>query len=57
MCSDFIVGMELIAENSIKKWRDLIGPTKCSVNTLLIYNRLQESRLLIVLELSMGQMV
>jgi len=27
MSSDLIVGMELVAENSIKKWRTLIGPT------------------------------
>ncbi|CAD8056661.1 unnamed protein product [Paramecium sonneborni] len=31
ICSDFIVGLELIADNSVKKWRDLIGPTKCQV--------------------------
>jgi len=31
MCSDFIVGMELISENSIQKWRTLIGPTNCQV--------------------------
>lgn len=29
--SDFIVGLELIATNCIKKWRDLIGPTKCQI--------------------------
>ena len=29
--SDFIVGLELVADNPIKKWRDLIGPTKCMV--------------------------
>lgn len=31
ICSDFIVGLELISDNSIKKWRELIGPTKCQV--------------------------
>ena len=27
MTSDLVVGMDLIADNSVKKWRDLIGPT------------------------------
>ena len=27
MSSDFIVALELIAEDGIKKWRELIGPT------------------------------
>lgn len=31
MSSDFIVGMELVAENCILKWRNLIGPTNCHV--------------------------
>jgi nucleoside-diphosphate kinase len=29
--SDFVVGLELIAENVISKWRTLIGPTNCQV--------------------------
>ena len=31
MASDFALGMELIAENVIQKWRSLIGPTNCQV--------------------------
>lgn len=31
ICSDFIVGMELVAGNCIKGWRDLIGPTNCQI--------------------------
>ena len=27
MSSDFIVGMELVGDNSIKRWRELLGPT------------------------------
>ena len=27
MTSDYVVGMELVAPEAIKKWRDLIGPT------------------------------
>jgi len=27
ICSDFVVGLELICEDSINRWRDLIGPT------------------------------
>ena len=27
MSSDLIVGVELIAENAVKKWRDVMGPT------------------------------
>lgn len=26
--SDYVVGMELISMDAIKKWRDFIGPTK-----------------------------
>ena len=36
MCSDFVVGMELIAENCILKWRTFIGPTNCQVGIFLI---------------------
>lgn len=31
ICSDFVVGMELVAEGAIAKWRKLIGPTNCQV--------------------------
>ena len=31
MSSDFVVGMELVAENCVQKWRELIGPTNCHV--------------------------
>ena len=31
MSSDFIVGLELVSEDAIKKWRTLIGPTNCQV--------------------------
>lgn len=31
MSSDFVVGMELVGEGAIKKWRNLIGPTNCQV--------------------------
>jgi nucleoside-diphosphate kinase len=31
ICSDFVVGMELIAEDAVTKWRTLIGPTNCQV--------------------------
>jgi nucleoside diphosphate kinase len=27
MSSDWIVGLELIRENAVKKWRDVMGPT------------------------------
>lgn len=27
MTSDYVVGMELVAQDAIKKWRTLIGPT------------------------------
>ncbi len=27
MSSDLIVGMELVADNAIQKWRQLLGPT------------------------------
>jgi nucleoside-diphosphate kinase len=30
MTSDLVVGLELIADNCVKKWRDLIGPTDVS---------------------------
>lgn len=33
MSSDFIVGLELVGENAIKRWRELLGPT----NTLVIF--------------------
>jgi len=29
--SDFIVGIELVGNDSIKKWRSLIGPTNCQI--------------------------
>jgi nucleoside-diphosphate kinase len=31
ICSDVVVGMELVAENAIDKWRQLIGPTNTAV--------------------------
>lgn len=31
MSSDFIVGVELVDNDSIKKWRSLIGPTNCQI--------------------------
>jgi len=31
MSSDLIVGMELVAEGAIAKWRKTIGPTNCDV--------------------------
>lgn len=31
MSSDLIVGMELVGENAIKKWRQLLGPTNSLV--------------------------
>ena len=31
MTSDFVVGMELVADNAILKWRKLIGPTNSLV--------------------------
>lgn len=31
MSSDFIVGIELVDSDSIKKWRTLIGPTNCQI--------------------------
>lgn len=31
MSSDFIVGMELVGDNAIKRWRDLLGPTNTFV--------------------------
>jgi nucleoside diphosphate kinase len=31
MSSDFIVGIELVDNDSIKKWRSLIGPTNCQI--------------------------
>lgn len=31
MSSDFIVGLELVDADSIKKWRTLIGPTNCQI--------------------------
>ncbi len=27
MTSDLVIGMELISDNCVKKWRDLLGPT------------------------------
>ncbi len=31
MSSDFILGLELVGENSIKRWRELLGPTNSLV--------------------------
>eukprot|EP00331_Platyophrya_macrostoma_P015880 CAMPEP_0176472858 /NCGR_PEP_ID=MMETSP0127-20121128/41985_1 /TAXON_ID=938130 /ORGANISM="Platyophrya macrostoma, Strain WH" /LENGTH=280 /DNA_ID=CAMNT_0017867791 /DNA_START=41 /DNA_END=879 /DNA_ORIENTATION=- len=31
ICSDFVVGLELVAEDCISRWRSLIGPTNCQV--------------------------
>lgn len=31
MSSDLVVGMELVADDSIKRWRTLIGPTNCQI--------------------------
>jgi len=31
ICSDFVVGMELVGDGAISKWRNLIGPTNCQV--------------------------
>lgn len=39
ICSDVVVGMELVAENAIEKWRSLIGPT----NTLTAKQEAPES--------------
>ena len=41
MSSDFVVGMELVAENSVLKWRQLIGPTNCQVARLEAPNSLR----------------
>jgi nucleoside-diphosphate kinase len=29
--SDLVVGMELVADSAVQKWRDLIGPTNSTV--------------------------
>lgn len=31
MSSDFIIGIELVGDNAIKRWRDLLGPTNTNV--------------------------
>jgi len=31
MSSDFITGIELVGDNAIKRWRDLLGPTNTNV--------------------------
>jgi nucleoside-diphosphate kinase len=31
MSSDFVVALELVAENAVQKWRQLLGPTNCQV--------------------------
>jgi nucleoside diphosphate kinase len=31
MTSDVVTGIELVAENAVERWRQLIGPTKTSV--------------------------
>ena len=38
MTSDFVVGMELVADNAILKWRNLIGPTNSLVNFYKNFN-------------------
>ncbi len=32
MSSDLIVGIELVGDNSIRRWRELLGPTNTLVN-------------------------
>ena len=31
IASDYIVGMELVSEDCIRRWRQLIGPTNCQI--------------------------
>jgi nucleoside-diphosphate kinase len=31
MTSDVCIGMELVSDNAVKKWRDVIGPTNSTV--------------------------
>lgn len=31
MASDYVVGMELVADGAIRRWRKLIGPTNCQI--------------------------
>jgi nucleoside-diphosphate kinase len=31
MTSDVCIGMELVSDNAVKKWRDVIGPTNTAV--------------------------
>jgi nucleoside diphosphate kinase len=31
MTSDVCIGMELVADNAVKKWREVIGPTNSTV--------------------------
>lgn len=31
ICSDLVVGLELVCSDAITKWRNLIGPTNCQV--------------------------
>ena len=31
MTSDNCIGLELVSDNAIKKWRDVIGPTNSTV--------------------------
>lgn len=31
MTSDVVVGMELVAENAVKRWREVLGPTNSTV--------------------------
>lgn len=31
MSSDFVVALELVSENAVQKWRQLLGPTNCQV--------------------------
>ncbi len=37
MISDFIVGIELIADDCVNKWNQLIGPSNCWVNLLFLF--------------------
>lgn len=31
ICSDLVVGFELVADDAVQKWRSIIGPTNCQV--------------------------
>ena len=36
ICSDFVVGLELISDDCINRFKTLVGPTNCQVCFLLI---------------------